>query len=87
VVIDHQWIPAPTHTVTKQDPMLPVGMVKIDAPKPGLRARTLRIIRQDGQVVREELVALNYYKPVPRTIRIGTKEIDAEQAVRRAPAP
>lgn len=87
VVTDRVWIPAPTHTVTKRDPLLPVGMVKIDAPKPGLRARTLRIIRQDSQVVREELVALNYYKPVPRTIRIGAKEIDAEQAVRRPPAP
>ncbi len=91
VVIDHQWIPAPTHTVTKDDPLLPVGETKIDRPKPGLRARTIRIVRENGQVIREEVVALNYYKPVPRTIRIGTKglerEGDRKRPVRRATAP
>ncbi|MGH2374410.1 MAG: G5 domain-containing protein, partial [bacterium] len=72
-VTNHTWLPAPTRTVTKDDPFLPTGKVKIDPPKRGLRARTNRVVRENGQVVREEVVALNYYKPVPRTIRIGVK--------------
>lgn len=91
IVTDHTWLPAPTHTVTKDDPFLPVGETKIDPPKRGLRARTIRIVRENGQIVREEVVALNYYKPVPRTIRVGAKgalpEGDRRKPIRRASAP
>jgi vancomycin resistance protein YoaR len=91
VVTNHTWISAPTHTVTKHDPLLAAGKVKVDSPKRGLRARTIRIVRQDGQVLREEQVAVNYYKPLPRTIRVGTRGAAREEGraprVRRATAP
>ncbi len=91
IVTDYTWLPAPGHTVTKDDPFLPVGKTKIDPPKRGLRARTIRVVRENGQVVREEVVALNYYKPIPRTIRIGAKGVvpegDRTKPLRRAGAP
>lgn len=91
IVTDHVWLPAPGHTVTKDDPLLPVGKTKVDPPKRGLRARTIRIVRENGQVVREEVVAMNYYKPVPRTIRVGAKgtvpEGSRTKPTRRASAP
>jgi len=86
-VTDRVVIPAPTHTVTVRDPYLPVGQTKIDAPKPGLRMRTYRVVRQDGQVVGEELVTSSFYRPVPRTIRNGAKDESASQSLRRTTAP
>jgi vancomycin resistance protein YoaR len=86
-VADRVVLPAPSHTVTVKDPYLAAGQTRIDDPKPGLRVRTYRTIRQDGEVVREELVATSYYRPVPRTIRIGTKGARTSEVLRRAPAP
>jgi hypothetical protein len=40
----------------------------------GLRLSVYRIVRQDGQVVRRELIANDYYKPVARVILVGTRE-------------
>ncbi|MDR7519819.1 MAG: VanW family protein [Armatimonadota bacterium] len=71
VVADRVVLPAPTHTVTRRDPKLPTGQIRIEPASPGLRARTLRIVRQDGAVVRQEVVARSYYQPTPRTIFIG----------------
>lgn len=91
LVTDHNWLPAPGHTVTKDDPFLPVGKIKIDPPKRGLRARTIRVVRENGEIVREEVVAVNYYKPVPRTIRVGVKGAAPEgsrtKPIRRATVP
>jgi len=87
VVTDKVIILAPIHTVTVRDPLLPEGESKIDPPKPGLRARTVRVIRQDGVLVREEVVSLNYYRPVPRTIRIGAKSGIISRAGFRTAAP
>ncbi len=84
---DRVVIPAPTHTVTVKDPYLPAGQTRIDDPKPGLRVRTYRAIRQEAQLVRDELVATSYYRPVPRTIRVGAKEARASEVLRRTPAP
>ncbi|MGQ0572202.1 MAG: VanW family protein [Armatimonadota bacterium] len=70
-VTDHVIIPAPTHTVVKQDAEIPAGQTKVEPARTGLRARTVRIVRQGGVVVREEVVALNFYHPTPRTIKIG----------------
>jgi len=84
---DRVVIPAPTHTITVKDPYLPAGQTRIDDPKPGLRVRTYRAIRQDAQLVRDELVVTSYYRPVPRTIRVGAKEARASEILRRTPAP
>jgi len=86
-VTDRVVIPAPTHTVTVRDPYLPVGQTKIDEPKIGLRMRTYRVVRQEGQIVREELVTSSFYSPVPRTIRIGAKGERESQSLRRTTAP
>lgn len=64
-------IPPPSHTVTRSDASLPAGQTRVEPATPGLRARTLRIVRQDGVVVLQEVVSVSYYQPTPRTVRIG----------------
>jgi len=71
-VTDQVVLPAPSHTVLRRDPQLPAGETRVEPPRPGLRSRTVRIVRQDGVVIRREVVALNYYQPVPRTVVVGT---------------
>ncbi len=71
-VVGHTLIPAPQHVVTRLDPDLPSGQIRIEPARSGLRARTLRIVRQDGVVIQEEVVSQSYYMPAPRTVRIGT---------------
>lgn len=83
-VTDHTPIPPPTHTVTRLDPTLPAGQTKIEQARSGLRARTLRIVRQDGAVIQQEVVSLSYYQPTPRTVKIGTGTGGADK---RASAP
>jgi hypothetical protein len=50
----------------------------------GLRLSVYRVVRQDGQVVRRELIANDYYKPVARVILVGTREA-APKAAPAAP--
>jgi vancomycin resistance protein YoaR len=84
VVTDHRVLPAPERTVVKYDDQIPAGETKEEAARTGLRARTYRVVRQDGVEIRRELIASNYYQPTPRTIRIGT---GAPAPVKRAAAP
>jgi vancomycin resistance protein YoaR len=86
-VTDRVWIPAPTNTVTVRDPMLAEGETKIDPPRQGLRARTVRVIRQDGVLVGQEVVGLSVYRPIPQTIRIGAKPRITSRAGARTTAP
>jgi vancomycin resistance protein YoaR len=72
VVTDHKVLPAPNKTVVKHDRELPAGTIKEERARTGLRARTYRVIRQDGVEVRRDFVASNYYQPTPHTVRIGT---------------
>jgi vancomycin resistance protein YoaR len=72
LVTDHRVLPAPDKTVVKYDDDLPAGQVKEERARTGLRARTFRVVRQDGVETRRDFVASNYYQPTPRTIRIGT---------------
>lgn len=74
VVTDQSVIPAPAHTVVKRDPETPAGETKIEPARTGLRSRTVRVVRQDGQTLRQEVVAVNYYHPTPRTVKVGTGE-------------
>lgn len=74
-------IPAPTHTVTKQDPLLDEGKTVIREALPGYRVQTYRIVRVGADVVKRELVASSFYNPVPRTIKIGTKKAAQTSAV------
>lgn len=73
-VTDQIVIPAPSHTVVKRDPEIPAGERTIEPARSGMRSRTVRVVRQEGRVVRQEVVAVNYYHPTPRTIKVGTGE-------------
>jgi len=73
-VTERSIIPAPTHTVTKTDPLLDEGKTVIREALAGYRVQTYRIVKVGGEVVKRELVASSYYNPVARTIKIGTKK-------------
>lgn len=81
VVADRQTIPAPTHTVTREDPELPLGQTVIDPPQPGYRVRTYRVVAQDGVEIKRELIARSIYTPLPRTIRVGAQKVARARAV------
>lgn len=66
-------IPAPDSTVTKKDPALDAGKTVVREAQPGLRVKTYRVVRIGGEVVRRELIGTSYYRPVRRTIKVGTK--------------
>ncbi|MDR7543939.1 MAG: VanW family protein [Armatimonadota bacterium] len=83
-VTDQVVLPAPTHTVVRHDPQLPAGQMRVEPPRTGLRSRTVRVVRQDGVVVRREVVALNYYQPVPQTVVVGTGAAPRQVSDRRA---
>jgi vancomycin resistance protein YoaR len=71
-VTDSVVVPAPTHTVVRNDPEIPARQTRIEPARSGLRVRTVRLIRQDGVVVRQEVVANSYYQPTPRTVKVGS---------------
>lgn len=73
-VSEPEVIPPPAHTVTKGDPELAVGKVLTREAQPGYRVKTYRLVKVDGQPVRSELVGTSYYRPIPRTIKIGTRK-------------
>jgi vancomycin resistance protein YoaR len=89
VVSDQMVVPAPGHTVIRRDRDLPQGEMRIEPARPGLRARTLRLVRQDGIVVRQEVVANSYYRPAPRTVIVGTgaAPLRVSQQVQQVHAP
>jgi vancomycin resistance protein YoaR len=78
-VADRREIPPPEGTVTKEDPELPAGTVVTRDAQPGLRVKTYRVVKVGGVVVRREYIGGSYYRPVPRTIKVGTKRLDASQ--------
>lgn len=73
VITDIERLPPPEGQVVRLDPDLPEGTVKVLKPRPGFRASTWRIVRQDGRVVRRELVARSFYRPVPEILKVGTR--------------
>lgn len=81
-VTEHEEIPPPKHTVTKKDPELEVGQVLTREAQPGYRVKTYRVARVGGKVVRSDLIGLSYYRPVPRTIKIGIKPLAETRAYR-----
>jgi vancomycin resistance protein YoaR len=78
-VANRQEIPAPPETVTKQDPTLDAGKTLVREPQAGLRVKTYRVVRVGGEVVRRELIGTSYYRPVRRTIKVGTKVAGAPE--------
>jgi vancomycin resistance protein YoaR len=78
-VADRKEIPPPERTVTKEDPRLPAGKIVTREAQSGLRVKTYRVVKVGGVVVRREYIGASYYRPVPRTIKVGTKRLDASQ--------
>jgi uncharacterized protein YabE (DUF348 family) len=78
-VTNRQEIPAPPETVTKQDPTLEAGTTVVREPQAGLRVKTYRVVRVGGEVVRRELIGTSYYRPVRRTVKVGTKVAGAPE--------
>jgi vancomycin resistance protein YoaR len=72
-------IPASDETVTKKDPALEAGKTVVREAQPGLRVKTYRVVRVGGEVVRRELIGSSYYRPVRRTIKVGTKVAGASE--------
>lgn len=76
---DRRAVPPPEGTVTKEDPQLPAGEVVTREAQSGLRVNTYRIVKVGGAVVRREYIGSSYYRPVRRTIKVGTKRLDAAE--------
>lgn len=70
-------------TSTVSDSRLPKGRRVVDKPGRGsIRVTVSRVVKRDGELVRREVVARDYYRPINGIIRVGTRE-----PIRRAPAP
>lgn len=78
VVTDVVRIPPPEGRVVREDPELPQGTVKVLPPRPGFRATTWRVVRQGGRVVRREVVARSFYRPVPAMVKMGVRSLAME---------
>lgn len=50
------------------------------AARGGIRVTVSRVVKQDGELLRREVVARDYYRPIAGVTRVGTRE-----AVRRSP--
>jgi vancomycin resistance protein YoaR len=64
-----------TKTTLHTDPNLPAGARVVE--KPGLnghRINLYRIIKQDGEVTRRELISKDYYRPQKREVAVGPSE-------------
>jgi vancomycin resistance protein YoaR len=75
VVTDVIRIPPPQGQVVREDPELPEGTVKVLPPRPGFRATTWRVVRRGGLVVRREVVARSFYRPVPAIVKVGVRSL------------
>jgi len=75
---------------TVTDPRLPRGRRVIgSSSKPGHRVTVARIVKQDGKVVRKDVVSRDFYRPFPSVIRVGTggeRGTSGSTRVRRASA-
>lgn len=79
LIEDREVIPPPSGTVTKHDPELAAGTVVTREAQPGLRVKTYRVVKVGGEVARREYIGTSYYRPVPRTIKVGTKRLGAAE--------
>lgn len=74
IVVEREEVQAPEGTVTKDDSELEAGQMTTRDAQVGYRTKTYRLVKMDGQLIRTELVGTSYYRPLPRTIKVGTKK-------------
>jgi vancomycin resistance protein YoaR len=82
LVTDVQVLPPPEGEVVRTDPRLARGEVKVLPPRPGYRVTTVREVWEGGTRVRREVVARSLYRPVPRTVKVGTGDLASFPAPR-----
>jgi len=74
VVTDREEIAPPEGTLTKLDPELEAGQVVTRKAQVGYRVKLYRLVKVDGQLVRTEYIGASYYRPLPYTVKVGTKK-------------
>jgi len=74
LVPEVQILPPPPGVVVRRDPRLAAGELQVVAPRPGFRATTVREVWEGGVLVRREVVARSWYRPVPRTVKVGVRK-------------
>jgi vancomycin resistance protein YoaR len=68
---------------TVSDSRLPKGRRVVErASRGGIRVTVNRVVKRDGELLRREVVARDYYRPLAGVTRVGTRE-----PIRRAPQP
>jgi len=67
-------LPPPPGEVVRRDRRLAEGEVQVVDPRPGFRATTVREVWEGGVLVRREVVARSWYRPVPRTVKVGVRK-------------
>ncbi len=72
-------------TIYEDDPNLERGkQVVKEKGRKGYRTTTVRLVKENGQVVKREVAAKSFYKPINRVIAVGTGE---PGVVRSVPGP
>lgn len=66
-------LPPPAGVVVRTDPRLREGEVRVVEAQPGYRATTVREVWEGTVRVRREVVARSWYRPVPRTVKVGAR--------------
>ena len=75
VLANHTVEPAPG-AKTIRDATLPAGRRKVkDRGHSGHRVDVYRVVRENGQVTKKELISHDHYRPFPPTILVGTKAV------------
>ncbi len=83
---NHTVQPAPTETL--HDPSLPAGRRVIkDKGHRGHRVTVYRVVRENGQVIRKELISRDHYRTFPTIVLVGSRPVASHVRVRRAAAP
>lgn len=82
LVTDTKVLLPPPGEVVRKDPRLPRGAVKVLPPRFGYQATTVREVWEGGVRVRREVVARSLYRPLPRTVKVGTGHLAQFPALR-----
>jgi vancomycin resistance protein YoaR len=76
IMTENQQVIAPA-IVKKQDSALLLGETEIDKQgKPGYEVTTIRVIEQDGNPIKREIIATDQYLPENTVVKFGTKMPD-----------
>jgi vancomycin resistance protein YoaR len=78
----------PNGMETRRDPSLPAGRrVVKDRGHRGHRVTVYRVVRENGQVVRKEVVSRDHYRPFPAIVLVGTRPVAAKPKAAPTTAP